>query len=467
MNNNEKIKKFSKPLLSSYNNDIKISNLNNSFQYGNNKLKLENPFLEKIYHNNFKKSIMSKISQLQLNQQKTNLKLSSIITILLSKLVKIQNYAISHSNFSILKPIKIINNNNNNNNNNEIKQYIESHLNNETKKEKNDIENNIEEKNKNTINNTSVRKIGTISLETQLEIRRYTLSSQKTKTKEQIFKNKEKKDKKKNNEENNFYNNLFKINYNDEINKPNEDIENKKNDYYYTSLNKNTNSENLKISKHRKPIAFNDTNQNNSNRNYNTCGINEINKIVFSENNENKRVYINALNIHNNSSHNINNKSNISESKSTKGPVRIKFNQTEKPILLINHNKNNSENKIELRENKNSKDFSKNIQDKKLTLQIEDLAKNQTINQEDNNDDIKIRRKYSESKSEAEINLSHLSDTKQKDRYSRKIRGFNFRNNIKYNKSQISDDKFYKIRGGSMRYDNNESLFSQINSIEN
>ena len=173
------------------------------------------------------------------------------------------------------------------------------------------------------------------------------------------------------------------------------------------------------------------------------------------------------MNIHNNSSHNINNKSNISESKSTKGPVRIKFNQTEKPILLINHNKNNSENKIELRENKNSKDFSKNIQDKKLTLQIEDLAKNQTINQEDNNDDIKIRRKYSESKSEAEINLSHLSDTKQKDRYSRKIRGFNFRNNIKYNKSQISDDEFYKIRGGSMRYDNNESLFSQINSIEN
>ena len=95
------------------------------------------------------------------------------------------------------------------------------------------------------------------------------------------------------------------------------------------------------------------------------------------------------------------------------------------------------------------------------------MNKNQTLSEDDINDDIKIRRKYSESKSEAEVNLSHLSDQKQKDRYSRKIRGFNFRNNIKYNKNQISEDEFYKIRGGSVRYENNESLFSQINSLEN
>ena len=39
--------------------------------------------------------------------------------------------------------------------------------------------------------NTNIRKIGTISLETELEIRRYTLSNQKTKSKEKYFKNRE------------------------------------------------------------------------------------------------------------------------------------------------------------------------------------------------------------------------------------------------------------------------------------
>ena len=212
MKNNEKIKNISKSILSSFNNNFKIPNLNNSYQFGNSKLKLNNSFFEKISRNNFKKSIFSKISQLQINQQKTNLKLSSLITILLSKLLKIQTYSISHSNFSILKPNKIINSNNN-----EIKRYIESHLYNETKKEKKENLIDINEKNKNMNNNKTVRKIGTISLETELEIRRYTLSNQKTKTKEQIFKNKEKKEKNKNEEDNNFYNNLFKINYNNNI----------------------------------------------------------------------------------------------------------------------------------------------------------------------------------------------------------------------------------------------------------
>ena len=180
MKNNEKIKNISKPILSIFNNNIQIPNLNNSFQSGNCKLKIKNSFFEKINSDNFKKSIFSKISQLQINQQKTNLKLSSLITILLSKLLKIHTYTISHSNFSILNQNKIIDNNNNN----EIKQYIESHLNNEIKKEKNDGTLDINEKNKNINNNKTIRKIGTISLETELEIRRYTLSNQKTKTKE-------------------------------------------------------------------------------------------------------------------------------------------------------------------------------------------------------------------------------------------------------------------------------------------
>lgn len=235
----------------------------------------------------------------------------------------------------------------------------------------------------------------------------------------------------------------------------------------------------MKISKkilnsdNRKPIAFNEVNQGNTNKNYFSGGINETNKIVFSENNLNRRVYINALNIHNNSSHNINIKTNIPESRSTKGPVKIKLNQTEKPILLINLNENNSDKNKNSKHYKNIMKIYKNSDDKRLSLRIEDLSNNKNVNQtinEDNtinNDDIKIKRKYSESKSEAEINFSHSPDTKHKSSYSRKIRGFNFRNNIKYNKNQNSDDEYIKIKGGSVRYDNNGNLFSQINSLEN
>ena len=465
MKNNEKIKKIQNPKLSLLNDNIHIQNLNNSFQVGCNKLKQKYSFIEKLNLINFKKTILSKITQLQSNQQKTNHKLSSLISILFSKLIGNQNYSVFHSHFTIFKENKI------NNNDNEIEKYIKNNINIESKQTINNTERNID--NHNIRNNSTVKKIGTISLETELEIRRYTLSNQKTKSKEQIFKNKEKRDKKENEDEINFYNNLFKINYNNNI------INNKKNDYYYSSLNKNSSSENLKISKkilnsdNRKPIAFNEVNQSNTNKNYFSGGINETNKIVFSENNLNRRVYINALNIHNNSCHNINIKSNIPESRSTKGPVKIKLNQTEKPILLINLNENNSDKNKNSKHCKNIMKIYKNSDDKRLSLQIEDLSNNkndnQTINEDNtiNNDDIKIRRKYSESKSEAEINFSHSPDTKHKSGYSRKIRGFNFRNNIKYNKNQNSEDEYIKIKGGSVRYDNNGNLFSQINSLEN
>ena len=457
MKNNEKIKKIQNQKLSFLNSNNHIHNLNNSFQAGNNKLKLKYSFTEKVNLSNFKKSIISKITQLQANQQKTNIKLSSLISILLSKLIGIQNYSIISSHFSILKKDKVIDNNN------EINKYIESNLNKESNQTQNNAEKNDNQNNIN--NNSSIRKIGTISLETELEIRRYTLSNQKTKSREQKFKNKVLKDKKdKKEEENrdsNFYNNLFKINLNDNNN------ENKKNDYYYSSLSKNCSTKNVKFSHyHRKPITFNDNNLDNNDGGCRTGGINEINKIVFSENNENRRIYINALNIHNNSSHNINYKSNISESKSTKGPVKIKLNQTDKPVLLINLNENNSDKSKNSTHYNNIINLSKNSDDKKLSLQIEDLSpdnsKNKTI-EDIIIDDRKIRRKYSESKSEAEINFSNLSNMKHKGGYSRKIRGFNFRNNIQYNKNQNSEDEYIKIKGGSVRYDNNENLFSQIN----
>ena len=462
MKNNEKIKKIYTQKLSLFNDNIHITNLNKSFQEGDNKLKLKYSFKEKLNLTNFKKNILSKISQIQINQQKTNLKLSSLISILFSKLIGNQNYTIFHSHFSILKTNKI----NANTNNNEIQKFIESHMNKESNQDKSNKE---KENNKNNINNNknNVRKIGTISLETELEIRRYTLSNQKTKSKEQYFKNKEKnKNHNKNSDEKNdinFYNNLFKIN-NNENNETNKIIEKARNNYYYSSLNKNDSSESIKNSKNifgtssnnnRKPIAFNEVNQTNTNKNYNTGGINEISKIVFSENSENRRLYINALNIHNNS-HTINTKSIISENKSAKGPVKIKLNRTEKPILLINLNENNSNKSTNSNQYQNFLDFSDISNDKKLSLQIEDssnnIKKNQTLNEDFNNDDIKIRRKYSESKSESEINFSQFNKNKEKNAYSRKIRGFNFRNNIKYNKEQNSEEEYPKIRGGSVRY---------------
>ena len=51
---------------------------------------------------NFKKSIIFKINQIQNNQQKTNNKLSSLISILLSKLIDNKNYKLFHNHFSII-----------------------------------------------------------------------------------------------------------------------------------------------------------------------------------------------------------------------------------------------------------------------------------------------------------------------------------------------------------------------------
>ena len=434
MKNNEKIKNISNHKYPIFHDNNSYPNLNNSFQAGNCKLKLKYSFLEKTNFYNFKNSIISKLAQIQTNQQKTNLKLSSLITILLSKLIGIKKYTISSSNFSILKP-------------NIIPKKIEQNFNAEiTNKDKKEIieqkNNNLNLNNNNTNKNNTIRKIGTISLETELEIRRYTLSNQKTKSKEKFFKPKDKKEKEKDDINlNKFYNNLFRIDNNDNNNNKKEE-ENKKNDYYYSSLNKNSSTQNMKKNlnknNNRKPLSFNEINQNNGNKNYFS---DNINKIIFSENSENRRVYINALNIHSNSSHNINKEKDINNKSKTS---------------------NNLRNIINLSNNSNEKNTINN-ENKNLSLQIEDSSNNHIKNQT-LDDDIKIRRKYSESRSEAEINLSNFSNNQIKNPYSRKIRGFNFRNNIKYNKNTNSEDEYINIKGGSVRYNNNENLLSQINS---
>ena len=92
-------------------------------------------------------------------------------------------------------------------------------------------------------------------------------------------------------------------------------------------------------------------------------------------------------------------------------------------------------------------------------------------NGEKNIDSMRSKRKFSEARSEADSNYSHLSDAKPAMGYSRKIRGFNFRNNIKFNKKPNSskkiEDNFNKIKGGSIRYMNNNDLFGQVDSLEN
>ena len=89
----------------------------------------------------------------------------------------------------------------------------------------------------------------------------------------------------------------------------------------------------------------------------------------------------------------------------------------------------------------------------------------------ENIDSMRNKRKFSEARSEAGSVYSNLSDAKPAMGYSRKIRGFNFRNNIKFNKKPVSrkesEDDYNKIKGGSVRYINNNDFFGQIGSLEN
>ena len=478
------------------NSNYSFPYLNHSFQTSENKLKLKYSFLENIKLSNFKRSIIQKINQIQNNQQKTNIKLSSLINILLSKLIGSQDYKLFHNHFSIIQ--------NKNNQNTKIKKdnfayagRIKTEVNHENKTERVNIN-----------NNNIKKKIENISLATESEIRRYNLSNQKTKLKDNIFKLTDENQFKANNRnmrhENEEFNNssnsnLFRINNN--------------NNNYNNSLNKNSSTDNLNnakkifyVSNNRKPITFNEitTNINNQNNNQNIYYQNnkDIKKVnSINNNNNNEKIYINASNYYyNQNNKNINNltnnsinkdkefnKSNMSENKSNKGPVKIKLNSIEKPILLMNLNENinkslinksnnsvsisNNSNPIDKKDNKNNNITNDN---KRLSLKLEDSVNNLNYmneNGEKNIDSMRSKRKFSEARSEADSNYSHLSDAKPAMGYSRKIRGFNFRNNIKFNKKPNSskkiEDNFNKIKGGSIRYMNNNDLFGQVDSLEN
>ena len=492
----------------------KFSILNHSFQNSetNKKLKLKYSFLDNYNLFNLKNNIILKINQIQNNQQITNNKLSCLISILFSKLIGSKNYKLFHNHFSILPNKKEPN----------IKKEKQANaFQDRTKTEINHTER-INITNKNIIKK---KKVENISLASELEIKRYNLSNQKTKSKENIFvlnnsqidKNKNNKNIKNENEElyNNSNNNLFRINNN--------------NNNHYNSLNKNSSSDNMNnskkifyISNNRKPVTFNEISNNLNVQNNYYC-INKDNKNKKNNNNNNnnnnnidyKKSYSNASNsIQNQMSNNnsINNsinkdkdynKSNNSENKLNKGPVKIKLNPIEKPILLMNFNEN-----IDKASERSKKNKNKNLNNNNNNMlnNIIDISNNttplnerrinynnihenkrmsyngETKNTIDNSNDIsdehmhsfRGKRKFSEAKSEADKNYSHLSESKNKQGFSQKIRGFNFRNNIKFTQkpnsgkmSQISQITNDEIKGGSVRYSNNNGFFGQINSLEN
>ena len=55
------------------------------------------------------RKLILKINQIQNNHQKTNIKLSSLINILFSKLIGMQNYKLFHNHFSIIQNKKVQN----------------------------------------------------------------------------------------------------------------------------------------------------------------------------------------------------------------------------------------------------------------------------------------------------------------------------------------------------------------------
>jgi len=522
------------------NDNYSYHSLNHSFQnLKNNNLKLKYAFIDNIKASNFKKSILLKINQIQNNQLKTNLKLTNLITILFSKFIGSQNYKLIHNHFSIIQSKKIQN----------ILKIKKENISEKKIKTDNNKENYTERITNNNTIKKKIENISLVteSEVKRYNLSNHKMKSKenifKLSNSEKIGNNSNnKKFKTESNEEFNASsnNNLFRMNnsnnYHGSLNKngSSNNISNSKND----------SKKMFSISNTRKPIIFNDisSNLNNQqnpnsldnrkprnnyinnnsqiNKNYKKINNNNINintnsntnhsnsidlkvKIndKYNENGDNNKYSINGKNqnySHSNYNNTFNNnnsstkekelnlsKSNISESKTNKGPVKIKLNPIEKPVLLMNFNESmdqkkaskNNNNFINVHNSNIIKNERKEIRynlindNKRLSLNI-DNAKNDLNFTNENGDSIRGKRKFSEARSEAESNYSNLSDAKPAQGYSRKIRGFNFRNNIKYNKNpnsnNTSEEDFNKVKGGSVRYNNNnDSLFSQINSIEN
>lgn len=415
------------------------NDLNNSYQSTNNiiKRKYKHHFFEPTI-SDFKGKIFFEIKKIHKNIQKTNVKLTSLISIFFSKLIGCQKYKSTNQFFSILSSKK------------ETKDDEENKCDLKKSKNKNkDKENTIQGDN---------MKLETISKELDFQIKQYNLSNKKSKTK------------------------LNKFNDKNSIN--NEEIENViepmekevKNIFLLNNENiykENNNTDNSGIE--------NQLNSIESNRSTNPINFNEIKNNLFCLNNKNKNFYSTKEDFKRNKTEYIDgkiikNKLNINkrniENKQNKNQLKIKINALEKPVLLMHFN--DSDTNLNLSNKMKENSMKNNIIS--LAQNLSPKVEKTNLNLNNNNQEsknIKPRRKFSESKSGFENKYTNILKNNNEQVYSRKIKGFNFRNNIQnFNKrpntSKFCQDSYNKIKGGSVRYTNKGNFLSQMeDSLEN
>ena len=333
----------------------------------NLKFKKFNSFLKKTKKLNFQEKLIERINYLQKSQQKTNNKLSSLISILLNALLIKNNYSVFHFDFVLknnYKP-KITNGEN----------VVTDNINNK------DINNVFRlDYNLNKTNRQNNNSKTTIS-----KVQRYFKSNN---NKNDILNNPKKMNNIKNFKKNSFLNN------------------NDKNDHQTNMTNSHT--------------------TNNLAEENDICNLTEEQQNSFREK---ERII-------------LENVKEINTKLSAKGPVKITLKPEEKSINL-NNIKNQNEKKNINSNNTNSSNMYKNSIKNINKVEIENDIR---INKEIKN----INKKFNEDENVIELlRFPQIEQNKydnNKQDYPRKIRGFNFRNNInnsnnkRPNSSKPSDD---------------------------
>ena len=372
------------------NSVIYSSKLNESFETENLNKKLKTKYSNFKENNlsNLTKILIKKISLLQKNQQKANIKLTSLISIITSIILHKNNYQISHYDFLIKpnKKLKSIDNNNEyhhiiNNYKSLKKSYNNNSFNTETKKPRTSHDN-FDQNDEFDLSN--------------------------------IFRLKNNNNKKSVNKNSNNKN-CLSLN-----NSTTNAISNK-----IIPVPKNNINENLKL-----PYMSSNTSSNINNNIINNINNNQNNNIYEYNHIKKDTKYSTESNLSSSNYYSKikNNRTNLI--KNFKGPVKITLN---------NEAKVNNTKKILI---DGSKKMNEHIlTDDKNTLDElnKDLERNNTFSE-----GFKYKRKFSESKEESNnkklscFNMSEIRDG-EKENYSRKIRGFNFRNNIRYEKKSDSE----------------------------
>ena len=343
------------------------------YKPSNLKFKKFNSFMKNTKKLNFKEKLIRKINYIQKNQQNTNNKLSSLISILFNALLIKNNYSIFHFDFMLKNNIK--------------------------SKIINDDENVAIEK----INNKDINNIFRLD---------YNLN--------------------KANKQNN--NSKTTINKVQRYYKPND---NNKNDIFNNQKKTNTINNNIKNN------TFNNKNDNqihitNSHTTNNLIEDNDI-RVLTEEMQNSLREKERIL---------LENVKEINTKLSGKGPVKVTLKPIEKSINLNNTkniNENNNINSVNSSNNSfrnnnmyknNIKNISKDENENNIETDKEIKDNNKNINESEN-----IFELFKSSKTD-----QNKYDNSSKQNYPRKIRGFNFRNNInnssikRPNSTKPSDD---------------------------